>query len=162
LVRAAIVNGGKKRAVANYFNRLENVVKEKYEKKSPLPRLKVAYGSARFAPGGYGRMSTPTTSVFRACQHRFPTAVVDEFRSTIMHSAGRGALKLVYSQAMRKTVRGLLWWNHTSPLGKHFVNRDFNAAKNISRCFTTRVRPVELTRNSSPAISKEIGVRIRV
>jgi len=108
-------------------------------------------------------MSTPTTSVFRACQYRFPTAVVDEFRSTIMHSSGRGALKLVYSQAMRKTVRGLLWCDRhpcdtsscdtTSPLGKHFVNRDFNAAKNISRCFTNRVRPVELTRNSSPVIS---------
>jgi hypothetical protein len=71
---------------------------------------------------------------------------------------------LVYSRRMQDTVRGLLWCDSTSQsVGKHFVNRDFNAAQNISRCFTSRVRPKELTRRkNSPPIRKVVGVRINV
>jgi hypothetical protein len=46
--------------LAKFFNLLENVMKEnqkrrKTDDKALPPRLKVAYGSARFAPGGHGR-----------------------------------------------------------------------------------------------------------
>jgi len=152
--------GGKKRSLANYFNRLEDAV-QNHDFSEP-PCLKVAYGSARFAPGGYGRVSAPTTTAFRSCQNRFPTAVVDEFRTTIMHHGGGGALKLVYSEAKEKAVRGLLWCDSTSSRGKHFVNRDFNAALNISRCFSDAVRPPELMRVRGPMIPKVVGVRIGV
>lgn len=144
--------GGKKRSLAMFFNRLESVPREQDPSKRHV--LKVAYGSAKFAPGGYGRVSAPTTTAFRSCQSRFPTRVIDEFRTTMV------VLKQVFNEKTRETVRGLLWCESTTSKSKRFVNRDFNAAMNISRCFTG-VRPKQLTRiRGGGCLSKTIGVRI--
>lgn len=68
-------HGGKKRVVANFFNRIE---KDNTSGKETV----IAYGSAKFAPGGKREISVPTTIAFKEYTYRFKTLVVDEFLTT--------------------------------------------------------------------------------
>lgn len=117
----------------------------------------LAYGSAKFAPGGKGELSVPTTRIFRECSYRFRIALIDEFRTTQADSrTGIHLQKVATLTGKRedefcgvKVVRGLLWCGSTSKSGR-FVNRDLNAAINIRRCALASGRPDCLNRKCNP------------
>lgn len=136
------VYGGKKRVFARFFNRLEAEKEERDVRQTTL-----AYGSARFAPGGKGEVSVPTTRAFKEAQSRFRVVVVDEFRTSQVYHGDESQLQKVgrASSGGVEVVRGLLWCGSTSDIGK-FVSRDKNAAINILRCVTLPKRPTSLTR----------------
>ena len=132
--------GGKKRVFANFFNRIAD--------RDRSMRVVVAYGSATFAPGGKNEVSVPTSRAFKECRYRFPTATVDEFRTTKIFEEDDAILDAVQrgKDAMKgrsAVLRGLLW----SSTANKFVNRDRNAALNILRCATLARRPFALTRS---------------
>ena len=52
--------GGKKRVFANFFNKIKNGG-------DTSRRVVIAYGSAKFAPGGRNELSVPTTRAFKDC-----------------------------------------------------------------------------------------------
>jgi hypothetical protein len=143
--------GAKKRVFANFFNTIAN--------KDPSKRVVVAYGSAKFAPGGRGELAVPTTRAYKECRHRFPTAMVDEFRTTKISSIDDKVLEQVQrlkhkGKGSNTVLRGLLW----SSTSNKFVNRDRNAALNILRCATLAVRPSILTRQDAQgALKQRIG-----
>ena len=140
--------GGKKRVLDCFFNEVQEAV-------GARKKIVVAYGSAKFAPGGRGELSVPTTGTFKAFSNRFKgrVAVVDEFRTTrIWHKDSTTVLQGVQSQSKdcKVKVRGLLWCSSTMENSK-FVNRDLNAAINIHKCFTMYpVRPAMLARPKKP------------
>ena len=117
--------GGKKRAFAEFFNRISNAIDK-------TKNIVVAYGAAKFAPGGKGEVSVPTTRAFKECSYRFPTVAVDEFRTTKVSVEDDSVLQQVQLKRCKGSstvVRGLLWSTTTNK----FVNRDRNAALNILR-----------------------------
>ncbi len=130
--------GGKKRAFANFLNRLnldENTV--------------VAFGSAKFAPTGKGELSCPTTRAYKEMSYRSKTILIDEYRTSKVHWEDDSILEKVNKPNLKKggykTVRGLLWCGSTN--FNKFVNRDMNAAINIWRCgMMYPSRPPSLTR----------------
>lgn len=148
--------GSKKRTFANFLNQLgdpSNIV--------------LAFGSAKFASGGKGEMSVPTTRAFKECSYRFPIKLVDEFRTSKIFWKDDSVLQTVHKKnpkadvEKRKTlpVHGLLWCCSTnqSHMNK-FVNRDVNAAKNIYRCAVQTPRPSILDRrHCTGALPKSIG-----
>ena len=129
--------GGKKRTFANFFNKLE--VKGK--------KTCIAYGSAKFASGGKGEISVPTSGAFKECSNRFKTYVTSEFRSTRIYNVDKESiLRAVESKKPGKKVRGLLWYESTIENESKYINRDLNAAINILHCFTLPERPPMLCR----------------
>jgi hypothetical protein len=143
--------GGKKRAFARFFNGIENA-------DSTGRPVIVAYGSAKFAPGGKGEVSVPVERAYKECSYRFKTAVVDEFRTTKIHFGSDALMDLVQHRRDRgnakKTMRGLLWCGGAV---NAFVDRDKNAALNILRCATLKKRPRVLTRvQGAPALKPVI------
>jgi hypothetical protein len=131
--------GGKKRVFAEFLNRL-----------GPLENTVLAYGSAKFASGGKGEMSVPTSRAFKECYCRAKHVLVDEFRTSKIHWRDNSILHIVKKRnedGSLKTVRGLLWCNSTNQEGGKFVNRDLNAAINILRCATLPSRPIILQRS---------------
>ena len=76
--------GGKKRVFAKFLNTLG----------SPND-IVLAYGSAKFAPGGKGEVSVPTTRAFKECSYRFKIQVVDEFRTSKINYKDDQVLDLV-------------------------------------------------------------------
>jgi hypothetical protein len=129
--------GGKKRVFANFINRL-----------NPDANTVLAYGSAKFASGGRGEMSVPTSRAFKECKSRIPIVLVDEFRTSKVHWKDDKILKTVVKRnedGKLAVVRGLLWCGSTNEINK-FVNRDLNAAINILRCATLPSRPAMLDR----------------
>jgi transposase len=129
--------GGKKRVFANFINRL-----------NPDANTVLAYGSAKFASGGRGEMSVPTSRAFKECKSRIPIVLVDEFRTSKVHWKDDKILKTVVKRkedGKLAVVRGLLWCGSTNEINK-FVNRDLNAAINILRCATLPSRPTMLDR----------------
>ena len=132
--------GGKKRAFATFFNRIQ--------KDSPKGKeVVVAYGSAKFVPGGKGEVSAPTGRAYNECKYRFKTLYVDEFRtSRIYYQDGETLLDAVgkFKGYKKIPVRGLLWCPSTNQFASKLVNRDLNAALNIRRCLTDR--PPSMTR----------------
>jgi hypothetical protein len=144
--------GGKKRTFARFFNRLQQA--------DPSRPIKVAYGSASFAPGGRGEISVPTTRAYHEFAMRFPTIVVDEFRTTKVFHEDGSILGSVVRNDKNTAVRGLLWCGSTN--NSKFVNRDLNGAVNIRRCVVSPVRPPELTRVSGQqAIHQRVGKYIK-
>lgn len=130
--------GGKKRAFANFLNKL-----------GPSKETVLAYGSAKFAPGGKGEMSVPTSRAFKECASRFSIKLVDEFRTSKICWENDSVLKLVKkrdSKGSLVAVRGLLWCGSTNPNEGKFVNRDLNGAINILRCAVLPERPPMLKR----------------
>ncbi len=74
--------GGKKKTFAKFFNKMTtNNDYYDYKKRNVI----IAYGSAKFAPGGKKEISVPTSSAFKECRYRFRTLVIDEFRTTAVH-----------------------------------------------------------------------------
>lgn len=144
--------GGKKRTFARFFNGIQ--------KADPSRPIKIAYGSASFAPGGRGEISVPTTRAYHEFAMRFPTIVVDEFRTTKVFHEDGSILGSVVRLDKNAAVRGLLWCSSTN--NSKFVNRDLNGAVNIRRCVVSRVRPPELTRvTRQPAIQQRVGKYIK-
>ena len=131
--------GGKKRVFSKFLNRL-----------GPLDNTVLAYGSAKFASGGRGEMSVPTSRAFKECSYRVKHVLVDEFRTSKIHWRDNSILHIVKKRnkdGSLSTVRGLLWCNSTNQEGGKFVNRDLNAAVNILRCATLPSRPIILQRS---------------
>ncbi len=136
--------GGKKRVFANFINGL-----------NPDHNTVLAYGSAKFAPGGKGEVSVPVSQAYKECTFRMKTVLVDEFRTTMVHWKDDtilkkvGLLEVKEEKQVTKNVRGLLWCGldpvSTIEKGK-FVNRDLNAAINIYRCAVSLDRPEALDR----------------
>jgi hypothetical protein len=141
---------GKKKVFANFFNAIKNDY--------PNKRIIMAFGSAKFAPGSKNEVSVPTTSAFNECKFRFPTIVVDEFRTSLIHHVNDGILQKVEVRGKKYALRGLLW----CPLTNKFIGRDFNAALNILRCATLPLRPRILTRTeNSQRITQIVGKKIK-
>ena len=144
--------GGKKRTFARFFNRIVEA--------DPTRPIKIAYGSASFAPGGKGEISVPTTRAYHEFAMRFPTIVTDEFRTTKVYHEDGSILNSVVRLDKNEVVRGLLWCSSTN--NSKFVNRDLNGAVNIRRCVVSPIRPPELTRKKGqPAIQQRIGKYIK-
>ncbi|PNH08370.1 hypothetical protein TSOC_005131 [Tetrabaena socialis] len=138
--------GGKKRVLSRFFNEIA-----RGQGGADSRPVVIAYGAAKFAPGGKGELSVPTSGVFKACQERFPTYLVDEFRTTKIHHVDDSLLQGVGERRWKgdnvKTVRGLLWCGSTNEKKSKFINRDFNGAMNIRRCFVSAERPAILDRS---------------
>ena len=146
--------GGKKRVFAKFFNEME--------KADATRKITIAYGSASFSPGGKGEVNVPVGRAFNECKMRFPTTVVDEFRTTAVHHGTDTMLQKVKrrkDKGTRTTVRGLLWCSSTRRKNK-FVNRDLNAALNILRCALGQ-RPMIMTRKSKIKVDNSVGKLIR-
>lgn len=142
--------GGKKRCLAKFFNRIGDPTD-----------VVIAYGSAKFAPGGKGEVSVPVSRVYKECERRFDTYPVDEFRTSKIDAMDNSVLKLVVRKDTNKAVRGLLWCSSTNRKSK-FIDRDVNAALNIRRCFMSERRPLILKRRKNmKKIEQTIGKYIR-
>jgi hypothetical protein len=145
--------GGKKKVFATFLNQLE------VEGKKTV----IAYGSAKFAPGGKNEVSVPTTRAYKECSYRFPTISTDEFRSTIVyHGDKKTVLMAVKRKDTNREVRGLLWCglepSSTNSFAGKLINRDFNGALNIRNCFMLPKRPPMLTRvEGGPKLVKRVG-----
>jgi hypothetical protein len=141
--------GGKKRVLDRFFNTIKNADKTK--------EVVIAYGSAKFAPGGKGEVSVPTTGFFKATTSHFKTEVTCEFRSTRVFYKDDSILEYIGTRKRPShAVRGLLWCGSTN--NNQFVHRDLNAALNIRRCITSSIRPLSLTRRPGlRKLSKRIG-----
>jgi len=148
--------GGKKRIFAKFLNTL-----------GPSDDVVLAFGAAKFAPGGKGEVSVPTTRAFKECNFRFDIEVVDEFRTSKINYRDDQILDLVATQSIKDAkmsqIRGLLWCRSTDNTNQQkgkFIDRDINAALNIRRCISNR--PLVLTRakNNVP-IKQKIGKFIR-
>lgn len=144
--------GGKKRTFARFFNTLQQA--------DPSRPIKIAYGSAKFAPGGKGEISVPTSRAYHEFAMRFPTIVTDEFRTTKVFHEDGSILNSVVRLDKHENVRGLLWCSSTN--NSKFVNRDLNGAVNIRRCVVCPIRPPELTRvKGQQAIRLKVGKYIK-
>ena len=136
--------GGKKRVFANFFERIRRADTSR--------EVVVAYGSAKYAPGGRFELSVPTSRAFKECESRFQTHAVDEYRTTMVHHEDDTILQRVkirkpvknWEKKVQTVSRDLLWCGSTGNC--KFVNRDQNAAINILRCLTAPTRPLALKR----------------
>ena len=141
----------KKRVFARYFNAIKNDYPSSR-------RIVMAYGSAKFAAGSKNEISVPTTTAFKECQYRFPTIVVDEFRTSKIHHENDAILQLVRVKGSNYPLRGLLW----CPVSNKFVGRDYNASLNILRCAIEETRPQALTRiEGLPRIRQHVGKTVK-
>lgn len=132
--------GGKKRTFARFLNQLVTPGKETV----------LAFGSAKFAPGGKGEVSVPTSRAFKECSYRFKTVHVDEFRSTRVYNGDKETvLQDVKRKSDGRKVRGLLWCRSTNRYGGKLINRDLNGALNIRDCLLLAKRPPMLKRGGS-------------
>jgi hypothetical protein len=134
-------HAGKKKVFANFFNRIERDT-EGDEK------IVIAYGSAKFAHGGKGEISVPTSKAYKECTFRFKTIPIDEFRTSRVCYDDLSLLQGVakWSNYQKVALRGLLWCVSTTKYGGKLINRDLNAALNIRRCLVDG-RPTELNRS---------------
>ena len=129
--------GGKKRVFSKFFNHVEDEIKQVV----PGSNVVVAYGAAKFAPGGRGELSTPTSRAYKECVSRVAaeprgseaavnTKVTAEFRSSKVDCQDDTVLMNIAVSSKPKTaLRGLLW----NVQRGEFVSRDLNAALNIQR-----------------------------
>ena len=130
--------GGKKRVMARFWNK----VLGKETERGPTV---LAYGASKFAPGGKGEISVPTTSAFNVAkrQNGLRILLVDEFRSTRVDYRTEKLLDQVQIEGQEKPLRGLLWCGSTIKNKKQgtLVSRDVNAALNILKCARSESRP---------------------
>jgi hypothetical protein len=120
----------------------------------------LAYGSAKFAPGGKGEMSVPTSTAFKECTYRFVTHVVDEFRTSKINYKDDQILERVKRVDKNTDVRGLLWCCSTIHANGKFVDRDVNGALNIRRCLIQPSRPRCLQRRGDSKLIQYVGKKI--
>jgi len=114
----------------------------------PCENTVLAYGSAKFAPGGKGELSVPTTRAFKEMSYRFAIRLICEYRTSKVYWKDDSVLLRVAKKnanGILVDVRGLLWCGSTKETNK-FVNRDLNAAVNILRCAKLPKRPEMLNR----------------
>ena len=139
--------GGKKRVFARFFNNMKQHLDAAY----PGRRIVIAYGSAKFAPGGPNEVSVPTSRAYKECWPLRGQALKAP-RCSVLHSrhtrvpvaasrprASPGTIKVdvVNNTTLQKVavigskyaLRGVLW----SVSRERFVSRDLNAALNIRR-----------------------------
>ena len=143
---------GRKRGVLDNFY-------ESIRRRDPSKRVVIAYGAAKFAPGGRNELSVPTTTMYKTCCRHFPTLLIDEFRTTKLYHVDGALLQTIVRKGSKRQVRGLLWYE--SPTGNKFVNRDMNAALNILRCATEPNRPDFLKRPGDGVLEPKVGKIIR-
>jgi len=144
--------GGKKRVFARFFNN----VKEKLDAAYPERRVVIAYGAAKFAPGGPNEVSVPTSRAYKECAVRFYTVGTPEFRTTKVDVVNNTTLQKVAVIGSRESLRGVLW----SVSRQRFVSRDLNAALNIRRKLIER--PAILDQKlASGRLNQRIAKRIR-
>ncbi len=79
-----------------------------------LRPLRIAYGAAKFAPGGRGVIAAPTSQAYKACKQRYKQLVrlINEFRSSKIHWETNAILTSVVeivSDNQVKILRGLQW-----------------------------------------------------
>jgi hypothetical protein len=118
--------GGKKRVFAKFFNNLEKDIKQAV----PGCNIVVAYGAAKFAPGGKGELSVPTSRAHKECVSRVNTKVTAEFRSSKVDYQDDSVLqKIAVVSQPKYALRGVLW----NVRREEFISRDLNAAMNILR-----------------------------
>jgi hypothetical protein len=144
--------GGKKRTFAKFLNKLQK----------PNRNVVIGYGSAKFNPTGKGELSAPVSRAYKECTFRYTTVLVDEFRTSKIYSGdGTTILEAVRNQK-NQTVRGLLWYSSTIKGLSKFVNRDFNAAVNILKCFLEPSRTPMLCRggDKNVKIVQKVGKTI--
>ena len=130
--------GGKKRVFGKFIESL-----------NPCENTVLAYGSAKFAPGGKGEVSVPTTRAFKEMSYRLAIRLICEFRTSKVYWKDDSVLLRVAKKGVDGKlvdVRGLLWCSSTKETNK-FVNRDLNAAINILRCAKLPQRPDMLNRS---------------
>jgi hypothetical protein len=125
----------------------------------------VAYGSAKFAPGGHGRPSVPTTMAYKRMSLRVRTELVDEFRTT-QRSAFSFARMRTPVGADGQGQRGFKCCGHNTDLellaqGRHmrgakaeggevWMSRDGNASLNLRNILARGNRPHALRRDATP------------
>jgi len=148
--------GGKKRVFATFFN----MVEKELRKVRPDCNIVVAYGSAKFAPGGRGELSVPTSRAYKECASRVTTKVTSEFRTSKIDYRNDRLLHLVAvsqdrtRQPKEKGLRGILWD------GVRFISRDLNAAMNIRRQLIDRPSILN-RRNATGRLVQHVRKRIR-
>jgi len=144
--------GGKKRVFARFFNKM----KENLDAAHPGRRVVIAYGSAKFAPGGPNEVSVPTSRAYKECAVRFFTVATPEFRTTKVDVVNNTTLQKVAVIGSNEALRGVLW----SVSRRRFVSRDLNAALNIRRNLIER--PAILDRKlATGRLNQRIVKRIR-
>ena len=150
--RTATLYGGKKRVFARFFNNMKQHLDAAY----PGRRIVIAYGSAKFAPGGPNEVSVPTSRAYKECTFRFFTVVTPEFRTTKVDFVNNTTLQKVAVVSSRYALRGVLW----SVSRERFVSRDLNAALNIRRNLLER--PAILNRSlATGALVQKVAKRIK-
>jgi hypothetical protein len=153
---------GKQRAFAKFFHELSASKEDKTQ------RLVVAHRAVHWMTQK-GTPPAPTTRTYKECARRFVTIPADEFRTSYTHHELDCALQRVEMKMCqrspkdiakygplteelmerRASVRGLFALLSATSDGKkrmEFVNRDFNAAINITRYAVLETRPPEQTR----------------
>lgn len=144
---------GKKRVYDTFFNS----IKDKSGR-----RVVIAYGDAGFKSSSKYELAAPTTRLKGETRKHFDVVLVDEFRTTQIEY--RTGIRLsnvikVFDDVKRK-VRGLLWCNST--IGSKFIDRDFNASKNMVDCYSKYPnRPVGMNRidDKQPESNKYIIIK---
>ena len=81
--------GGRKRVLDKFFHK---IVKDIRERVGEDREIVVAYGAATFGASGKGRLTTPTTSVYKACLRHFSTYKQGECRTSRQHHGCFGDL----------------------------------------------------------------------
>ena len=148
--------GGKQRVFSKFWNQVINGGDKEAS-------IAIAYGAAKFAPGGKGEISVPTSRAFQECKRRIRNVkLVDEFRTSKIDYRTDSILKGVKVKGAEKSLRGLLWCETTRQIQSKFVNRDVNAALNILRCGLLEERPKILSRcEDNQRLVFEVGKMIR-
>lgn len=150
--------GGKRKTFDQFFKKVKG--------SSDLRSIEIAYGSAKFAPGGKNEISVPTTRAFKECSSRFKTKIVDEFRTSKINNKTYQVLQGVTNKdakSSKQFLRGLHWCDSTSKdkNGK-FVSRDVNAALNIRMLGLVDIRPLIFSRDpSNKKLEIVLGKRIK-
>jgi len=149
------LHAGKKKVFSNFYNGMIDYFSEETNKK--YFEIVVAYGSAKFAPGGKGELSVPTSRAYYECASRVKTIATSEFRSSKVDASDDSILQLVATRDKpRYGLRGVLWNTKT----KKFVSRDLNAALNIRRNLLHRPAILQ-PENAKAKLLQKIKKRIK-
>jgi hypothetical protein len=78
-------HGGRKRVLDVFFEKVSNDTRNMLDEKDKHKKIVIAYGAACFSPSGKGRLTTPTTAVYKACMRHFSTYKQGECRTSKQH-----------------------------------------------------------------------------
>jgi hypothetical protein len=112
-----------------------------FSKDKSLPKPYIAYGGAKFSATSRNEISAPTSSMLTRCRNKFPTKIVDEFRTTKVCFDCESVMSPI------REVRGMTRCCSNECRHASYKNRDCNAALNIAKCFYSR--PQILSRDLS-------------